>query len=198
MAVELFLCVRSGSSSEAFRLGDCPLAPDVPPAPLAQILALIGDDALLLDDATIEQILVAFDLPYGGADAVADPVDLWQFLRRHDGWDAWLSEGAPSGLSSEDPATTDLSSAGAPPPTLESPDAPPPPEPDEAREGEADAVEDAQPRRPSLWESAAGVSAWRSRRWHTPPSVDAAPPRKVPFLQRLIGKVRRRSGPAGL
>ena len=66
------------------------------PAPLARIRTILGRDLPQLDERVIGDILLAFDLPHAGDGGLASPVDVWRFLRRHEGAAAFLMTVAAS------------------------------------------------------------------------------------------------------
>ena len=157
MTSALYLSVADDNGEARLFLANC-LDPADRSLTLDAIRAVVGEGIPSLDDRSIEQIVTAFDLPSDGELALVSPVRVWRFLRRHEGKAASLvSVAAPLSVPTLAPAfLPDSTPVDIEP--VEVPEIIAPPE-------------------PGLWETAAGVAAWRETLALTRPDHVAAPSR---------------------
>ena len=93
MTSALFLCVGEGSGEATLRLVDDVHAAHRSPM-LDQVRTVIGEGHDRLDGDAIERIMMSFDLSSNGEVGLASPIDVWQFLRRHEGKPVRLVSGS--------------------------------------------------------------------------------------------------------
>lgn len=93
MTSALFLSVGDGSGEATLRLvGDVHAAHRSPM--LDQVRTVIGAGLDHLDGDAVERIMTSFDLSVDGEVGFASPIDVWQFLRRHEGKPVRLVSGS--------------------------------------------------------------------------------------------------------